>query len=103
MIDIVTIFAMIGVFVVGLFAITFCIFLLGMFIELIFFAGWLGYKITKFIVKFVTRRFRNEKSDAVHESLSCPKCGTMVVQCDEAGVEALNRLAEDKAREMRGT
>ena len=30
--------------------------------------------------------------------LRCPECGTVVVRCDEAGVVALDRLAEDKAR-----
>ena len=41
--------------------------------------------------------------DQAARSMSCPECGTMVVRCTEAGVEALDRLASDRADEMRST
>ena len=31
-------------------------------------------------------------------ALRCPECGTVVVRCDEAGVIALDELANDKVR-----
>ncbi len=67
MVDIVTIFAMIGVLVVALLALTFCIFLLGFFLEFVCLAGWLGFKIAGRI----SRRFMKAKETA--EEFSQPK------------------------------
>jgi hypothetical protein len=39
--------------------------------------------------------------DQAARSMSCPECGTMVVRCTEAGVEALDRLASDRAAALR--
>lgn len=58
MVDILTIFTMIGIFAVGLLALTFCIFLLGCLIEVLFFAGWLGFKG----VRLITKSFRKDPS-----------------------------------------
>ena len=41
--------------------------------------------------------------DQAARSMSCPECGTMVVRCTEAGVEALDRLATDRAAALRST
>lgn len=60
------------------------------------------------IVKSVMSKSQKEQVecpvclDQAARSMSCPECGTMVVRCTEAGVEALDRLATDRLEKMAG-
>ncbi len=61
---------------------------------------WLVYKVdrgsdlTGSEVRSLVREVKQLRSNA----LCCPECGTVVVRCDEAGVIALDELADDKVR-----